>query len=72
MTCSKGVRNIFSSAYGVNQIMLQAALCKYAHDYVLTPEQLHSLAVNAKKAPCNWLKNGMLTFLILQMILLMC
>lgn len=69
MTCSKGVRNIFSSAYGVNQIMLQAALCKYAHDYVLTPEQLHSLAVNAKKAPCNWLKNGMLTFLILQMIL---
>lgn len=36
-----------------------AALCKYAHDYVLTPEQLHSLAVNAKKAPCNWLKNGM-------------
>ncbi|KAF7776060.1 hypothetical protein Agabi119p4_4453 [Agaricus bisporus var. burnettii] len=36
-----------------------AALCKYAHDYVLTPEQLHSLATNAKKAPCNWLKNGM-------------
>ncbi|KAI4520972.1 hypothetical protein K525DRAFT_257114 [Schizophyllum commune Loenen D] len=33
-------------------------VCKYGHDYVLTPEQLESLAANAKKAPCNWLKNG--------------
>ena len=33
-------------------------MCKYGHDYVLTPEQLESLAANAKKAPCNWLKNG--------------
>lgn len=32
--------------------------CKYSHDYVLTPEQLTQLANNAKKAPCNWLKNG--------------
>jgi hypothetical protein len=37
----------------------QASACKYSHDYVLTPEQLASLANNAKKAPCNWLKNGM-------------
>jgi len=35
-----------------------AAVCKYSHDYILTPEQLASLASNAKKAPCNWLKNG--------------
>jgi hypothetical protein len=35
-----------------------AGTCKYSHDYVLTPEQLISLANNAKKAPCNWLKNG--------------
>jgi len=35
-----------------------AGICKYSHDYVLTPEQLVSLANNAKKAPCNWLKNG--------------
>ncbi|KAF4600844.1 hypothetical protein EYR38_005489 [Pleurotus pulmonarius] len=34
------------------------ALCKYSHDYLLTPEQLACLASNAKKAPCNWLKNG--------------
>jgi hypothetical protein len=33
--------------------------CKYSHDYLLTPEQLASLACNAKKAPCNWLKNGL-------------
>jgi hypothetical protein len=37
----------------------KGASCKYSHDYVLTPEQLASLAVNAKKAPCNWLKNGL-------------
>ncbi|KAF9222089.1 hypothetical protein BS17DRAFT_796882 [Gyrodon lividus] len=33
--------------------------CKYSHDYVLTPEQLATLASNAKKAPCNFLKNGL-------------
>jgi hypothetical protein len=33
-------------------------MCKYSHDYILTSEQLVSLANNAKKAPCNWLKNG--------------
>lgn len=32
--------------------------CKYSHDYVLTPDQLATLASNAKKAPCNFLKNG--------------
>ncbi|KAK7049651.1 hypothetical protein VNI00_005682 [Paramarasmius palmivorus] len=36
-----------------------AGQCKYSHDYVLSPEQLSSLASNAKKAPCNWLKNGL-------------
>ncbi|KAF9469027.1 hypothetical protein BDZ94DRAFT_1286917 [Collybia nuda] len=35
-----------------------AGVCKYSHEYVLTPDQLASLASNAKKAPCNWLKNG--------------
>ncbi|KAG5636431.1 hypothetical protein H0H81_008106 [Sphagnurus paluster] len=35
-----------------------AAVCKYSHDYILTPEQLALLSSNAKKAPCNWLKNG--------------
>ncbi|KAJ8515976.1 hypothetical protein ONZ45_g6663 [Pleurotus djamor] len=35
------------------------ASCKYSHDYLLTPDQLACLANNAKKAPCNWLKNGM-------------
>jgi len=33
-------------------------VCKYSHDYILTPDQLELLAINAKKAPCNWLKNG--------------
>ncbi|KAF8558841.1 hypothetical protein OG21DRAFT_1474666 [Imleria badia] len=33
--------------------------CKYSHDYVLTPDQLATLASNAKKAPCNFLKNGL-------------
>ncbi|KAI0832571.1 hypothetical protein BC628DRAFT_1347344 [Trametes gibbosa] len=32
--------------------------CKYSHDWYLTPEQLEILARNAKKAPCNYLKNG--------------
>jgi hypothetical protein len=35
-----------------------SGICKYSHEYILTPEQLISLAYNAKKAPCNWLKNG--------------
>lgn len=35
-----------------------SGICKYSHDYLLTPEQLNQLANNAKKAPCNWLKNG--------------
>ncbi|TFK43379.1 hypothetical protein BDQ12DRAFT_674872 [Crucibulum laeve] len=34
-------------------------VCKYSHDYILTAEQLVSLGSNAKKAPCNWLKNGL-------------
>ncbi|KAF8211261.1 hypothetical protein K438DRAFT_1806988 [Mycena galopus ATCC 62051] len=33
--------------------------CKYSHEYLLTQDQLASLANNAKKAPCNWLKNGL-------------
>ncbi|OBZ76776.1 hypothetical protein A0H81_03973 [Grifola frondosa] len=33
--------------------------CKYSHDWLLTPEQLDTLAKNAKKAPCNYLKNGL-------------
>ncbi|TFY52261.1 hypothetical protein EVJ58_g10116 [Rhodofomes roseus] len=32
--------------------------CKYSHDWYLTPEQLETLSKNAKKAPCNYLKNG--------------
>ncbi|KAF7352911.1 hypothetical protein MVEN_01258400 [Mycena venus] len=35
------------------------AICKYSHEYILTQDQLASLANNAKKAPCNWLKNGL-------------
>ncbi|KJA30077.1 hypothetical protein HYPSUDRAFT_125737 [Hypholoma sublateritium FD-334 SS-4] len=35
-----------------------AGICKYSHEYILSPDQLVSLANNAKKAPCNWLKNG--------------
>jgi hypothetical protein len=33
--------------------------CKYCHDYNLTPEELETLAANAKKAPCNFLKKGL-------------
>jgi hypothetical protein len=33
--------------------------CRYSHDYLLSPDQLMALAENAKKAPCNWLKNGL-------------
>ncbi|KAI6164734.1 hypothetical protein EDD17DRAFT_308926 [Pisolithus thermaeus] len=36
----------------------KGSTCKYSHEYVLTPEQLATLAANAKKAPCNFLKNG--------------
>ncbi|KAJ7086743.1 hypothetical protein C8R44DRAFT_820940 [Mycena epipterygia] len=35
------------------------AACKYSHEYLLTADQLASLSVSAKKAPCNWLKNGL-------------
>ncbi|KAJ7179851.1 hypothetical protein C8R43DRAFT_970718 [Mycena crocata] len=35
------------------------AVCKYSHEYILTQEQLACLSSNAKKAPCNWLKNGL-------------
>jgi len=35
-----------------------SSVCRYSHDYVLNPEQISCLASNAKKAPCNWLKNG--------------
>jgi hypothetical protein len=35
--------------------------CKYSHDYLLNQQQLQELANNAKKAPCNWLKNGAFT-----------
>ncbi|KAF8915891.1 hypothetical protein CPB85DRAFT_384816 [Mucidula mucida] len=34
--------------------------CRYSHSYKLTKEQMDTLAENAKKAPCNWMKNGML------------
>ncbi|EMD40621.1 hypothetical protein CERSUDRAFT_111202 [Gelatoporia subvermispora B] len=37
----------------------KGAGCKYSHDWFLTPEQLETLARNAKKAPCNYLKNGL-------------
>lgn len=33
--------------------------CKYSHEWILTPEQLDTLSKNAKKAPCNYLKNGL-------------
>ncbi|KAI0650592.1 hypothetical protein C8Q79DRAFT_998404 [Trametes meyenii] len=33
--------------------------CKYSHEWYLTPDQLDILARNAKKAPCNYLKNGL-------------
>jgi len=32
--------------------------CKYSHDWYLSQEQLVTLAKNAKKAPCNFYKNG--------------
>jgi len=36
----------------------KGAACKYSHDYLLSPEQLTTLAKNAKKAPCNYIKRG--------------
>ncbi|KAK7034793.1 hypothetical protein R3P38DRAFT_2518678, partial [Favolaschia claudopus] len=33
------------------------AVCKYSHEYILTSDQLALLASNAKKAPCNSLRN---------------
>ncbi|KAF9055082.1 hypothetical protein BDZ89DRAFT_5283 [Hymenopellis radicata] len=33
--------------------------CRYSHSYKLTHEQMATLAENAKKAPCNWMKNGL-------------
>ncbi|EIN10581.1 hypothetical protein PUNSTDRAFT_51197 [Punctularia strigosozonata HHB-11173 SS5] len=33
--------------------------CKYSHEYLLTPDQLATLAANAKKAPCNAIKRGL-------------
>jgi len=36
----------------------KGANCKYSHDWYLSPEQLETLSKNAKKAPCNYLKNG--------------
>lgn len=58
MTCSKGVGNSNKDYEPALKKTTQAAVCKYSHDYILTPEQLAMLACNAKKAPCNWLKNG--------------
>ncbi|EED80771.1 predicted protein [Postia placenta Mad-698-R] len=37
----------------------KGANCKYSHEWYLSPEQLDILSKNAKKAPCNYLKNGM-------------
>lgn len=61
MTCSKGVRFTMVSKFPStdHRLLNQAGICKYSHEYSLTPEQLLSLANNAKKAPCNWLKNGL-------------
>ncbi|KAI0750948.1 hypothetical protein C8Q80DRAFT_1268254 [Daedaleopsis nitida] len=38
----------------------KGANCKYSHEWLLSPEQLDILARNAKKAPCNYLKNGLI------------
>jgi len=37
----------------------KGSACKYSHDWCLNNEQLITLAKNAKKAPCNFYKNGM-------------
>ncbi|RPD67017.1 hypothetical protein L227DRAFT_11412 [Lentinus tigrinus ALCF2SS1-6] len=37
----------------------KGANCKYSHEWLLNSEQLETLARNAKKAPCNYLKNGL-------------
>ncbi|KAH9943309.1 uncharacterized protein BXZ73DRAFT_97356 [Epithele typhae] len=36
----------------------KGANCKYSHEWLLSRDQLDVLARNAKKAPCNYLKNG--------------
>ena len=58
MSCSKGVRHGFISRYSILLTMSVQPGCKYSHDWALTAEQLDILARNAKKAPCNYLKNG--------------
>ncbi|KAI0638328.1 hypothetical protein C8Q77DRAFT_1090587 [Trametes polyzona] len=63
MACSKGVsvsvrdmpRHSYRDAYVLPRNQVN---CKYSHEWYLTPEQLEILARNAKKAPCNYLKNG--------------
>ncbi|KAH9938530.1 uncharacterized protein B0H18DRAFT_1134244 [Fomitopsis serialis] len=47
-----------SNANGAKPIDPTKANCKYSHDWYLSPEQLETLSKNAKKAPCNYLKNG--------------
>src|SRR5258708_160423 len=39
-------------------ISLLQPSCRYSHDWFLSQEQLVTLAKNAKKAPCNFYKNG--------------
>lgn len=57
MSCSKGVSSLVFGYHTRPQHHVQSA-CKYSHDWNLTPEQLILLAKNAKKAPCNFYKNG--------------
>lgn len=59
MTCSKGVSDGPHHAIDPADLPLRRQPgCKYSHDWALTAEQLDVLARNAKKAPCNYLKNG--------------
>ena len=56
----KGVRDhcpIFLGMDWDNNSFFQPS-CKYSHDWFLSQEQLVTLAKNAKKAPCNFYKNG--------------
>ncbi|KAI0677403.1 hypothetical protein C8Q78DRAFT_1065958 [Trametes maxima] len=46
--------------------------CKYSHEWHLTPDQLDVLARNAKKAPCNYLKNGSIASLSCSPLRLSC
>jgi hypothetical protein len=63
MSCSKGVSTVTNERSHCQSLIFfssrMQASCKYSHDYMLTQEQLATLAGNAKKAPCNWLKNGL-------------